>query len=85
MDFYGKLPIEAKELEQMTLSGVVTYISDNVGTFGAFDAVHYIADAKVITISGSRNWTGSSSSTGGSQSHNNMPPYQVVAIWKRTA
>lgn len=85
MDFYGKLPIEARELEQMSMSGVVTYISGETGTFGAFQAVHYMTDANVITISGSRNWTGSSSSTGGSQSHNNMPPYQVVAIWKRTA
>lgn len=24
-------------------------------------------------------------STGGGQPHNNMPPYQVVAIWERTA
>lgn len=85
MDFYGALPIEAKELASMNFSGVVSYISGVSGTYGAFQGVNYVTDRKVITITGSRNWTGSSSSTGGSKSHNNMPPYQVVAIWKRTA
>ena len=35
------------------------------------------------------NWLGSntvaSSSTGGGQAHNNMPPYKAVYIWERTA
>lgn len=40
--------------------------------------------------SGAANWGGGSvahdtSSTGGSQSHNNMPPYRAVNIWRRTA
>ena len=30
-------------------------------------------------------WKDIISSTGGGQAHNNMPPYQVVAMWKRTA
>ena len=29
--------------------------------------------------------TGYTSSTGGGQAHNNMPPYLVVNVWKRTA
>ena len=33
----------------------------------------------------SRNWTGATSSVGGSQAHNNMPPYLSVYVWKRTA
>ena len=85
MEFYGDLPIEANEAGQMTMSGVVTYRGNKNGTYGAFTSVSYGTGRNVFVISGSRNWTGSSSSTGGSKSHNNMPPYQVVAIWKRTA
>lgn len=85
MNIYGAFPIEAAELASMSFSGVVSYISGASGTYGAFQGVKYSTNRNIITITGSRNWTGSSSSTGGSKSHNNMPPYQVVAIWKRTA
>ena len=33
----------------------------------------------------SRNWSGETSSRGGNQPHNNMPPYLAVYVWKRTA
>ena len=32
----------------------------------------------------SRSWTGATSSVGGNQPHNNMPPYLTVYMWKRT-
>lgn len=31
------------------------------------------------------NTTATNQNTGGSQAHNNMPPYRVVGIWRRTA
>ena len=33
----------------------------------------------------SRSWSGETSSRGGNQPHNNMPPYLAVYVWKRTA
>ncbi len=36
-----------------------------------------------INFDASRNWTGATSSVGGSQSHNNMPPYYTAYCWKR--
>lgn len=31
------------------------------------------------------NWSGSTSSVGGGEAHNNMPPYETYYCWKRTA
>ena len=36
-----------------------------------------------IGFTASRNWTGETSSVGGSQAHNNLPPFAVYAIWER--
>ena len=33
----------------------------------------------------SRNWTGETSSKGGNQSHNNMPPWYGCVVWKRVS
>ena len=47
-----------------------------------------ISDSSVNVASGNQQYSNNAvrdntSSTGGSQAHNNMPPYQVFAIWKR--
>lgn len=40
---------------------------------------------RLVNFTASRTWSGETSSVGGNESHNNMPPYLAVAIWKRTA
>lgn len=42
-------------------------------------------DVAQMGFKASKDWSGYTSSSGGGQSHNNMPPYQVVNIWERTA
>lgn len=41
--------------------------------------------AKMVTLNTRNAASGELSWAGGNGSHNNMPPYQVVAIWRRTA
>ena len=36
-----------------------------------------------VCLDASKNWTGATSSVGGNQPHNNMPPYLTVYMWKR--
>lgn len=42
-------------------------------------------DNASLEFDASRSWTGETSSVGGNQPHNNIPPYYAVYIWKRTA
>ena len=51
---------------------------------GRDDNLDYMGNGGV-NFNASRNWTGSTSSVGGSAAHNNMPPYYVAFIWRRTA
>ena len=39
----------------------------------------------VCHLNASHSWTGATSSVGGGQSHNNMPPYFAIYTWYRTA
>lgn len=70
-------------LATSNFSGCVTFnriaSSDAYGTGAGKDLT------QGVNINASKNWTGESTSQGGNQAHENMPPYLVVAIWKRTA
>ena len=38
-----------------------------------------------VNFTASKTWSGATSSVGGNEAHNNMPPYLSVYVWKRTA
>lgn len=59
--------------------------SDAYGT-GKADAMHFSGTFNVTSSSaGAHTHSGTTNGAGGSQAHNNMPPYLAVYMWERTA
>ena len=65
-------------------SGSVTEAEVSLGSPGQYSSNNF-ASLGINGIDALATTTFSISSTGGGQAHNNMPPYQAVYTWKRTA
>ena len=83
MEIYGALYSELNFMRELTGVfkgyddyGYYTYPANGDISWARYRTVDFIA---------SRNWTGETSSVGGNQPHNNMPPYLTVYMWKRTS
>ena len=65
------------------------YTTVKNGTYTAMQTSQFTSSTQAtgdgVCLDASKNWTGETSSVGSSQSHNNMPPYLVVNVWKRVA
>lgn len=90
----NEIPAHTHTRGTMNITGVVnspaeTYYGSPSGAFylngtGASVGGHEFNVTK-LGFDASRSWTGETSSVGGNQPHNNIPPYYAVYIWKRIA
>ena len=71
-----KLTVEEMPSHHHTVVGY-SESGNNYGDIGANLSYDYHNSVK--------GWGGTTSNTGGGGAHNNMPPYQAVYVWKRTA
>lgn len=87
-----QIPSHTHTRGTMNITGVAnspaeTYYGSPSGAFylnglGASVGGHEFNVLK-LGFDASRSWTGETSSVGGNQPHNNIPPYYAVYIWKR--
>lgn len=59
------------------------YGTTNVTNCGKVAVNGTFSGAAALGLDASRSWTGATSSVGGNEAHNNMPPYLSVYVWKR--
>lgn len=82
MNIIGEFGIQGCDQFANVTSGAFYTVSTGHVDAGTSAGAQYINKAG---FDASRSWTGETSSVGGNQSHNNIPPYYAVYIWKRVA
>lgn len=83
--YTGSNPSDGMEAHHWSADGTTAEVAPNGATFSHTWCSGSFKSWGATTMAGGGDPAGTTNALGGSQPHNNMPPYRVVYCWRRTA
>lgn len=83
--YTGSNPSDGMEAHHWSADGTTTEVAPNGATFSHTWCSSRFKSWGATTMTGGGDPAGTTNALGGSQPHNNMPPYHAAYCWRRTA
>ena len=83
--YTGSNPSDGMEAHHLSADGTTAEVAPNGATFSHTWCSSRFKSWGATTVTGGGDPAGTTNALGGSQPHNNMPPYHAAYCWRRTA